>query len=219
MTEPKHLKILALPRGGGFWPCQYFFVNLIFCTYRGLYVEWIFIQNVASRIYALLSSNPQFQDWGRGVPAILAIPGFSRTSLAKPFPTSDLRFGWSLAKSGDLSSAGLCYLFITIPGVFFLQEVIMLHIFKNCSSKVNSVLYVAYGVFTTTGMAIGFVVNPLLFQYPATILGTPSEKTGLSGGHPPPVWEHPCRKKFKVYFVALEAFLVFIKMLTFWVTN
>ena len=29
---------------------------------------------------------------------------------------SDLRFGWRLAESGDLSSAGLCYVFVTIPG-------------------------------------------------------------------------------------------------------
>ena len=32
-------------------------------------------------------------------------------------------------------------------------------------------MYVAYGFLTTTGMAVGFGVEPLLFQYPATILG------------------------------------------------
>lgn len=84
---------------------------------------------------------------------------------------SDLRFGWRLAKSGDLSSAGLCYLFVTIPGVFFLQDVFMMHIFKDCSSKVHTMVYVATGVIATTAMAFGFGVEPLLFQYPAIILG------------------------------------------------
>ena len=84
---------------------------------------------------------------------------------------SDLRFGWRLAKSGDLSSAGLCYLFITIPGVFFVQDVFLMHIFKNCSSKVHTTVYFGTGLVATTAMAIGFGLDPLLFQYPATILG------------------------------------------------
>ena len=84
---------------------------------------------------------------------------------------SDLRFGWNLARSGDLSSAGLCYLFITIPGVFFLQEVILVHIFKDCSPKVNTIAYIASGFLGIGAMAFGFYAKPLLFQYPATILG------------------------------------------------
>ena len=84
---------------------------------------------------------------------------------------SDLRFGWGLARSGDLSSAGLCYLFITIPGVFFLQEVMMLHVFKDCSSKVITMVHFATGFLATTAMAFGFWAEPLIFQWPATILG------------------------------------------------
>ena len=84
---------------------------------------------------------------------------------------SDLRFGWNLADSGDLSSAGLCYLFITIPGVFFLQEVILVHIFKDCSPKVNTIAYIASGFLGIGAMAFGFYAKPLLFQYPAWILG------------------------------------------------
>ena len=113
---------------------------------------------------------------------------------------SDLRFGWRLAESGDLSSAGLCYVFVTIPGVFFLQEVIMLHIFKNCSSKVNTIMYVAYGFLTTTGMAVGFGVEPLLFQYPATILGCSMIGVKLAG-----VFVHtPEMKAFSVRISAFE---------------
>ena len=89
---------------------------------------------------------------------------------------SDLRFGWRLAKSGDLSSAGLCYLFITIPGVFFVQDVFMMHIFKNCNSKVHTTVYFGTGLVATTAMALGFGIDPLLFQYPATILGRCSTK-------------------------------------------
>ena len=84
---------------------------------------------------------------------------------------SDLRFGWSMARSGDLSSAGLCYLFTILPGFFFLQEVIMVHIFKDCSSKVNTTIVVATTLVATSALALGFLLNPLLFQYPATILG------------------------------------------------
>ena len=82
-----------------------------------------------------------------------------------------IRFGGNLAGSGDLSSAGLCYLFITIPGVFFLQEVILVHIFKGCSPKVNTMAYIASGFLGIGAMAFGFYAQPLIFQYPATILG------------------------------------------------
>ena len=84
---------------------------------------------------------------------------------------SDLRFGWSMTKAGDPSSAGLCYLFTTLPGFFFLQEVIMLHAFKECSSRVNTTVVVATTLVATSAMALGFLTDPLLFQYPATILG------------------------------------------------
>ena len=84
---------------------------------------------------------------------------------------SDLRFGWSMARAGDPSSAGLCYLFTTLPGFFFLQEVIMLHAFKECSSRVNTTVVVATTLVATSAMALGFLTDPLLFQYPATILG------------------------------------------------
>ena len=84
---------------------------------------------------------------------------------------SDLRFGWSMAKAGDPSSAGLCYLFTTLPGFFFLQEVIMLHMFKDCSSKVNNTVVVLTTLVATSAMALGFLTDPLIFQYPATILG------------------------------------------------
>ena len=84
---------------------------------------------------------------------------------------SDLKFGWSMARAGDPSSAGLCYLFTALPGFFFLQEVIMLHIFKDCSSKVNNTVVVVTTLVATSAMALGFLTNPLLFQYPATILG------------------------------------------------
>ena len=85
---------------------------------------------------------------------------------------SDLRFGWSLSKSGDTSSAGLCYLFIMIPGIWFLQD--LLHqcvLNKGCSSRVNTMLYIVYGVASITALAFGFWVEPLLFQYPATAIG------------------------------------------------
>ena len=113
---------------------------------------------------------------------------------------SDLKFGWSLATSGDLSSAGLCYLFVTIPGVFFLQEVIMLHIFNNCSAKVNTMVYVATGVVATTAMAVGFGFQPLLFQYPAIILGFSLIGVKLVG-----VFVHtPEMKAFSVRISAFE---------------
>ena len=76
-----------------------------------------------------------------------------------------------MARSGDLSSAGLCYLFTILPGFFFLQEVIMVHIFKDCSSKVNTTIVVATTLVATSALALGFLLKPLLFQYPATILG------------------------------------------------
>ena len=84
---------------------------------------------------------------------------------------SDLRFGWNMARAGDPSSAGLCYLFTTLPGFFFLQEVIMLHMFKDCSSKVNNTVVVLTTLVATSAMALGFLTDPLIFQYPATILG------------------------------------------------
>ena len=84
---------------------------------------------------------------------------------------SDLRFGWSMRKAGDPSSAGLCYLFTTLPGFFFLQEVIILSAFKECSSRVNTTVVVATTLVATSAMALGFLTDPLLFQYPATILG------------------------------------------------
>ena len=83
---------------------------------------------------------------------------------------SDLRFGWSLSRS-DRQSAGLCYLFITIPGVFFLQEVVLVHILKDCSSKMTTILYALSALVATSAMAYGFCVEPLIFYFPANILG------------------------------------------------
>ena len=83
---------------------------------------------------------------------------------------SDLKFGWSLSQS-DRSSAGLCYLFITIPGVFFLQEVVLVHILKDCSSKMTTLVYVLSALVGTSAMAYGFCVEPLIFYFPANILG------------------------------------------------
>ena len=84
---------------------------------------------------------------------------------------SDLRFGDSLSQSGDKRSAGLCYLFITIPGVFFLQEVVLVHILKDCSSKMTTLVYVLSALVATSAMAYGFCVEPLIFYFPANILG------------------------------------------------
>ena len=49
-------------------------------------------QNATSLIYALLSSNPQLcQDWG-GVKPILAMQGFSHTSLGTPSLPLDVKY-------------------------------------------------------------------------------------------------------------------------------
>ena len=113
---------------------------------------------------------------------------------------SDLRFGRSLAESGDSSSAGLCFLFVTIPGAFFLQEVIMQHIFKDCSSKVNTMVFVASSIVATTAIAFGFYAEPLLFHWPATILGCSLIRVKLVG-----VFVHtPEMKAFSVRISAFE---------------
>ena len=85
---------------------------------------------------------------------------------------SDLRFGWSLSESGDKSSAGLCYLFVMIPGLFFLQDVLHKYVInKRCSSRVNTMLYCLYGVASTSALVFGFWWEPLTFRYPATVIG------------------------------------------------
>ena len=85
---------------------------------------------------------------------------------------SDLRFGWSLSKSGDNSSAGLCYLFVMIPGLFFLQDVLHKYVInKRCSSRVNTMLYCLYGAASTSALVFGFWWEPLTFRYPATVIG------------------------------------------------
>ena len=64
-------------------------------------------QNVASRIYALLSSNPpECQDWGKGggVKPILAMPGFSLLLLQQPLP-NHLR--WNIYAIFELSNLPL----------------------------------------------------------------------------------------------------------------
>ena len=47
-----------------------------------------------------------------------------------------------------------------------------MHIFKGCMSpKVNTMAYIASGFLGIGAMAFGFYAKPLIFQYPATILG------------------------------------------------
>ena len=85
---------------------------------------------------------------------------------------SDLRFGWSLSQSGDNSSAGLCYLFVMIPGLFFLQDVLHKYVInKRCSSRVNTMLYCLYAIASTSALVFGFWWEPLTFRYPATVIG------------------------------------------------
>ena len=58
-----------------------------------------------------------------------------------------------------------------IPGVFFLQEVVLVHILKDCSSKMTTLVYVLSALVATSAMAYGFCVEPLIFYFPANILG------------------------------------------------
>ena len=67
--------------------------NKHFTIDRRSTVKWSFThflsQNVRSRIYALLSSNPpECQDWGKGggIKPILAMPGFSRRLFRHSLP-------------------------------------------------------------------------------------------------------------------------------------
>ena len=99
------MKILALPKGGGgglthakifWWICRCIPKTLL--RHHSTQIihsqKWSFThflsQNVASRIYALLSSNPpECQDWGKGgggVKPILAMPRFSRRLFCPPLP-------------------------------------------------------------------------------------------------------------------------------------
>ena len=76
----------------------------------------------------------------------------------------------------------------------------MQHVFKDCSSKVNTMVFVASSIVATTAIAFGFYAEPLLFHWPATILGCSLIRVKLVG-----VFVHtPEMKAFSVRISAFE---------------
>ena len=98
---------------------------------------------------------------------------------------SDLRFGKRLTEAGDVQSAGLCYLFVNIPGLFCFQDIVLQAISKRWGWYVTTItititrwgwyvttiVYVVGSIFSTTAMIFAFWWHPLVFEIPANIIG------------------------------------------------
>ena len=84
---------------------------------------------------------------------------------------SDLRFGHHLTEAGDIHSAGLCYLFVNIPGLFCFQDIVLQRISRRFGWYVTTIVYIVGSIFSTTAMVFAFLWHPLLFKYPAIIIG------------------------------------------------
>ena len=85
----------------------------------------------------------------------------------------DFVFGSALEQSGDFTTAGFCYFIICLPGMMFLLEFLLSRLQKAFSipQKGFDCLNVATVIISVATWVTCFLVNPLLFKYPAQVTG------------------------------------------------
>lgn len=84
---------------------------------------------------------------------------------------SDLRIATQLAEEyGEIHSAGLSYLFVCLPGLYLLNETLG-EVLSDCSSALVVIVNLASSVLFSSAMIAAFWMNPLLFRYPAILIG------------------------------------------------
>ena len=83
---------------------------------------------------------------------------------------SDLRIAETLEDSGDIYSAGLSYLFVCLPGLHMINETLGEKL-SDYSTALVLFINLVGGVVLSSAMIVAFGTHPLLFRYPAILIG------------------------------------------------
>ena len=92
-------------------------------------------------------------------------------------PTSwDVISDWWFAErlteeAKDAQSAGLCYLFVCMPGLFCFQDLFLQWISKRFGWYVTTIVYIMFSLAATTTMIFVYWLDPLAFKLPSIFIG------------------------------------------------
>ena len=84
---------------------------------------------------------------------------------------SDIEVALVLAEDGYTNSAGLVYVFICLPGVYALNEVLSGYIAEKCQGGIVLVANLSFAISVLLGMVGAFYVDPLSFKFPGILIG------------------------------------------------
>ena len=84
---------------------------------------------------------------------------------------SDIEVALVLAEDGYTNSAGLVYVFICLPGVYALNEVLSGYIAGKCQGGIVLVANLSFAISVLLGMVGAFYVDPLSLKFPGILIG------------------------------------------------
>ena len=84
---------------------------------------------------------------------------------------SDIEVALVLAEDGYTNSAGLVYVFICLPGVYALNEVLSGYIAGKCQGGIVLVANLSFAISVLLGIVGAFYVDPLSFKFPGILIG------------------------------------------------
>ena len=131
---------------------------------------------------------------------------------------SDINVAFYLESTGDVTSAGLIYMFVCLPGLYMLNEVLNWYI-GECPSGLVLITNLSLVVLFSLAMMAAFLIEPLLFKYPGMLIGLAMLATkGLAiFVHTPTM--RMISKKVTMFEFNTEAPLQLLMLLYLWATG
>ena len=131
---------------------------------------------------------------------------------------SDINVAIYLEETGNVTSAGLIYMFVCLPGLYMLNEVLNWCI-GECPSGLVLVTNLSSSVLFSFAMMAAFFIEPLSFKYPGILIGLAMVATkGLAiFVHTPTM--RKISKKVTMFEFNTEAPLQLLMLLYLWATG
>ena len=131
---------------------------------------------------------------------------------------SDINVAFYLEENDDVTSAGLIYMFVCLPGLQMLNEVLNWYI-GECRSGLVLIVNLTFSVSLTIAMMAAFFIEPLSFKYPGILIGLAMVATkGLAiFVHTPAMRQ--ISKKVTMFEFNTEAPLQLLMLLYLWATG
>ena len=133
---------------------------------------------------------------------------------------SDINVAFYLEENGDVTSSGLIYVFVCLPGVYMVSDLLSEYIKEKCQDGVLVLLVnLASSIFLTASMTAAFYMEPLSFKYPGILIGLAIVATkGLAiFVHTPAM--RKISKKVTMFEFNTEAPLQLLLLLYLWATG